>query len=186
MIIPIIQAFSAFPAPAYFPLLFLATYPIVHSLFGPFTNEFYVLFLGFVSTFYYVFYSFWLGVKNMPSQYWEIMKNYNLSFFKKMRYIIIPSAFPYIIAGLSSTVNSAWGGLAIGEYWPNIVQNENLCVKTGLMKDIAVATNNGNIALAAWLSLLFGIIVVIYSILFTRKLMDLARKKYIAEEGIYI
>jgi len=40
--------------------------------------------------------------------------------------------------------------------------------------------------LAAWLSLLFGIIVVIYSILFTRKLMDLARKKYIAEEGIYI
>jgi NitT/TauT family transport system permease protein len=186
MIIPIIQAFSAFPAPAYFPLLFLATYPIVHSLFGPFTNEFYVLFLGFVSTFYYVFYSFWLGVKNMPSQYWEIMKNYNLSFFKKMRYIIIPSAFPYIIAGLSSTVNSAWGGLAIGEYWPSIVQNENLCVKTGLMKDIAVATNNGNIALAAWLSLLFGIIVVIYSILFTRKLMDLARKKYIAEEGIYL
>jgi NitT/TauT family transport system permease protein len=186
MIIPIIQAFSAFPAPAYFPLLFLATYPIVHSLFGSFTNEFYVLFLGFVSTFYYVFYSFWLGVKNMPSQYWEIMKNYNLSFFKKMRYIIIPSAFPYIIAGLSSTVNSAWGGLAIGEYWPNIVQNENLCVKTGLMKDIAVATNNGNIALAAWLSLLFGIIVVIYSILFTRKLMDLARKKYIAEEGIYL
>lgn len=54
------------------------------------------------------------------------------------------------------------------------------------MKSIAVATNNGNIPLAAWDSLLFGIIVVIYSIFFTRKLMDLARSKYIAEEGIYL
>ena len=186
IVIPIIQAYAALPAPAYFPLLFLVTISFVSKIFGLFTNEVYVLFLGFISTFYYVFYSYWMGVKNLPHQYWEIMKNYNLSFWQKMRYVILPGTFPYIIAGLSSTINSAWGGLAIAEYWPNIIQNYNLEVHTGLMKIIDVATANGNITLASWISVFFGIIVIIYSIFFTRKLMDLARKKYIAEEGIYL
>ncbi|BFH73665.1 ABC transporter permease subunit [Sulfurisphaera javensis] len=186
IITPLIQAYASLPAPAYFPLLFLVTLSFTHNIFGPFTNEFYVLLLGFISTFYYVFYSFWMGVKNLPEQYWEIMKNYGFTFWQKMRYVILPGTFPYIIAGLSSTINSAWGGLAIGEYWPDIIQNYNLEVRTGMMKLIDVATANGNIVLASWVSLLFGIIVIIYSILFTRKLMDLARKKYIAEEGIYL
>lgn len=185
IIVPAIQAFAALPAPAYFPLLFLATYSVAHSIFGPLTAEFYVLLLAFISTFYYVFYSFWLGVKNLPSEYWEVMKNLKLSFWTKMRKIIIPGTFPYIVAGISSTVNSAWGGLAVGEYWPDIVENQTLQVQHGLMKALAIANNEGNIALVGWLSFLFGIIVVIYSILFTRRMMDLARKKYIAEEGIY-
>ena len=186
VLIPIIQTYASFPAPAYFPLFFGASIIIVHQIFGDWTNEFYVIFLGFISTFYYVFYSYWLGVKNMPYQYWEIMKNYNFSFWQKLRYVILPSTFPYIVAGISSTINSAWGGLAISEYWPSIYNGYTLQVSHGLMKNIAVATNNGNIPLAAWDSLLFGIIVVIYSISFTRKLMDLARSKYIAEEGIYL
>ena len=78
------------------------------SVFGGFTNELYVLSLGFVSTFYYVFYSFWMGVKAMPSEYWEITKNLKLGYFKKMRKVIIPSTFPYLISGISSTINSAW------------------------------------------------------------------------------
>ncbi|BDC18045.1 ABC transporter permease subunit [Acidianus sp. HS-5] len=185
VIVPIIQTFSAFPAPAYFPLLYGFTYTYVSSVLGPFTNEFYVLLLGFVSTFYYVFYSFWIGVKNLPSEYWELMDNLKLGFWTKMRRIILPATFPYIIAGLSSTINSAWGGLAIGEYWSDIYQSQTLEVKTGLMKALALADNQGNLPLVGWLSLIFAIVVVIYSVLFTRKMMDLARNKYVAEEGIY-
>jgi len=186
VVIPVIQSFAALPAPAYIPLVYLVTLPLVHEVFGPFTNEFYVLFIGFISTFYYLFYSFWLGVKNMPTQYWEIMKNYQLGFFEKMKSIILPSTLPYIVTGLSSTINSAWGGLAIAEYWPNIINGHNLYVRTGMMRDIVYYTNVGDIADAVWLSFLFGIIVVLYSILFTRKLMDLSRQKYVAEEGIYL
>jgi ABC-type anion transport system, duplicated permease component len=114
-----------------------------------------------------------------------LMDNLKLGFWTKMRKIILPATFPYIIAGMSSTINSAWGGLAIGEYWPDIYQSQTLEVRTGLMKALAVADNQGNLALVGWLSLIFAIIVVIYSVLFTRKMMDLARKKYVAEEGIY-
>ena len=42
---------------------------------------------------------------------------------------------------------------------------------------LVILVANGNIALAAWGSFIFAIIVAIYSILFTRKMMDLARKE---------
>ncbi|EQD77264.1 binding-protein-dependent transport system inner membrane component [mine drainage metagenome] len=126
-----------------------------------------------------------MGIKAMPSEYNEVMKNLNLGYFKKMRYIILPSTFPYLVTGITSTINSAWGGLMIGEYWPNIAGKRTLTVQYGLMKIIDLSTSNGNIAIAAWGSFLFAIIVAIYSILFTKKMMDLARKKYVVEEGIY-
>ncbi len=183
--IPIIQSLSAYPAPIYFPFLFILTEPFIFGIFGVFTNELYVLSLGFISTFYYVFYSFWMGVKAMPSEYWEVTRNLKLGYFKKMRKVVIPSTFPYLISGISSTINSAWGGLMIGEYWPDIYGTHSLTVHAGLMKTIDIATATGDIALAAWGSLIFGIIVAVYSVLFTRKMMDLAQKKYVAEEGVY-
>ncbi len=183
--VPLIQTISAYPVPAYFPFIFLGIYPFIIAILGPLAEEGVVLFLGFLATFYYVFYSFWMGIKAMPSEYNEIMNNLDMGFFKKMRYVIIPSTFPYLISGISSTINSAWGGLVIGEYWPDIAGGETLQVHAGLMKTIDVSTRNGNIALAGWGSFLFAIIVAVYSILFTRKMMDLARKKYVAEEGIY-
>lgn len=183
--IPAIQAFSAYPAPIYFPFIFLGLSFYISSLFGYLTDEVFVLFLGFISTFYYVFYSFWMGVKAMPQEYNELMRNLDLTFTQKMRRVILPATFPYLISGISSTINSAWGGLMIGEYWPDIIGNSNLSVSHGLMKVIDVATNTGDITLAAWASFLFGIVVVFYSFFFTKKMMDLARRKYVAEEGIF-
>jgi len=184
-LIPIIQSLSAFPAPTYFPVLYGLTYGLVSSVFRSYTVEFFVLLIGFTSTFYYVFYSFWMGIRAMPQEYWDVMENLNMGFFQKMRYILLPATFPYIVAGVSSTINSAWGGLMIGEYWPDIIRGHTLEVHVGLMKLIDIYTAQGQLAYASWASLLFGVIVVLYSILFTRKMMDLARKRYVAEEGVY-
>jgi NitT/TauT family transport system permease protein len=185
ILIPLLQIVSSYPAPVYFPLLFLIMLPFVHGALGPLTTEFFVLLLGFVSTFYYVFFSFWMGVKSLPVEYWELMKNLRMGFLQKMRSIILPASLPYLIAGISSTVNSAWGGLMIAEYWPNIVKGTTLEVHHGLMKFIAANTATGNIGYAAWGSLLFGMVVVLYSYFFTKRMMDLARKRYIPEEGVY-
>jgi NitT/TauT family transport system permease protein len=54
-----------------------------------------------------------------------------------------------------------------------------------MMKYIGLNMANGNVANAAWVSLLFAMVVAIYGIVFTRNLMDLARKKYVVEEGVY-
>lgn len=183
--LPIIQTFSAFPAPAYFPLIFAVTAPFLLRNLSSIETELYVMLLCFLGTFYYVFFGFWVGVRAIPTEFLEVTKNYKIGFFTKMRRIILPATFPYLVTGLSSTINSAWGGLAVGEFWPNIYGNQTLQVHTGMMKVISKGLANGDMGIAAWTSLLFAIVVAVYSIVFTRNLMDLARKKYVIEEGIY-
>ncbi|AEA12968.1 binding-protein-dependent transport systems inner membrane component [Thermoproteus uzoniensis 768-20] len=185
VVVPAIQVFAAYPAPVYFPLIFAATYPVIYGVLGYYGNELYAILLGFISTFYYVFYSFWMGLKAMPHEIWELMDNLNLSYWGRLRLILLPAAMPYLVAGISSTIDSAWGGLAIGEYWPGIYDGHDLAVGNGLMKLIVISTAEGNIALAAWASLIFGVVVVLFAIFFTRRLMDLAQKKYVVEEAIY-
>ncbi len=183
--VPIIQAVSAMPAPTYFPLVFAATYAFVARFAGPLSSEIYVVLLGFVSTFYYIFYSYWLGVKALPVEVLELMENLNMGFFEKLRKIVIPGTLPYIVTGLTSTIDSAWGGLMIGEYWPDISGERGLMVTHGVLKIIDVATAQGNIPLAAYASLVFGVFVVIFAMGFTRHLMELSRKKYVVEESIF-
>ncbi|MDG7035015.1 MAG: ABC transporter permease subunit [Nitrososphaerota archaeon] len=183
--IPLIQTISAFPAPAYFPLIFAATVVFLNVHIPFITTELYVFTLGFLSTFYYVFFGFIVGVQSIPTEFWEIMENHGLGFFTKMRRVILPATFPYLITGLSSTINSAWGGLMVGEYWPNIYGHYSLIVGTGMMKLLDVSIASGQIGFAAWISIIFAVVVAVYGIYFTRKMMDLANKKYVIEEGLY-
>lgn len=182
---PLIQVIAAFPAPTYFPLIFLATLPSLSAVLPTFYTEVYIFILGFLSCFYYVFFDFWIGIQAIPSEFWEVMQNYELGLFARMRKIILPATFPYLITGLSSTINSCWAGLAIGEYWIGIDGHHNLIASVGMMKYIGENLSSGNVGAAAWVSLLFAVVVIIYGLVFTRNLMDLARKKYVVEEGIY-
>jgi NitT/TauT family transport system permease protein len=186
--LPLIQVLAAFPAPTYFPLIFIATLPFLENVLPSLYSEVFIFVLGFLSCFYYVFFDFWIGVQAIPSEFVEVTRNYKLPFLTRMRRVILPSSLPYLITGLSSTINSAWAGIAIGEYWPNIapkVAPNGLQVKFGMMYYISSNMASGQIAAAAYVSLLFAIVVAIYGIVFTRNLMDLARKKYVVEEGIF-
>ena len=146
---PVIQAIAAFPAPTYFPLIFIATLPVVSAALPYSYTEIYVFILGFLSCFYYVFFDFWIGVQAIPLQFWEVMRNNELGLVTRMRRIILPGTFPYLITGISSTINSAWAGIAIGEYWPNIFGNHSLEVEHGMMKYISINMANGQVASAA-------------------------------------
>lgn len=183
--VPLLQTLSAYPAPIYFPFIFVAAEPGLQKIMGGYTSDVFVVLLGFISTFYYLFYSFWMGIKAMPAEYFDLMRNMKMGFFRKLRSVILPSTFPYLISGITSTVNSIWGGLIIGEYWPGIYGHSTLQVQTGLMKFIDISTADGKITLAAWASVLFGVVIIIYSLLFTRKMMNLAKSRYVAEEGIF-
>jgi NitT/TauT family transport system permease protein len=185
IVIPTVQTIAAFPPPAYFPLIYMATYTYMDALPGGIGAEIYVFILGFLSTFYYVFFSFWMGVQSIPVEFWELMDNYRLGFWDRLRRVVLPATLPYLVSGISSTVNSAWGGLMVGEYWPGVVPGRNLEVNVGLMKLLDVYVSQGYLHRAAWASLLFGAVVAVYSLLFTERLMNLSRSRYVVEEGIY-
>jgi NitT/TauT family transport system permease protein len=187
-VLPPLQAFAAFPAPTYFPLLFIATIPVLERALPLIYTEVYIFILGFLSCFYYVFFDFWIGVQAIPSEFLDVVRNHEIPFWTKMRRVILPASLPYLITGLSSTINSAWAGMAIGEYWPDIapkVAPHGLQAPFGMMYYITYNMANGAIGSAAYVSLLFAIVVAIYGVVFTRNLMDLARKKYVVEEGIF-
>ncbi len=185
IVAPVVQTVAAYPAPTYFPIFVGATIGFLVVAFPFGYVELYVFILGFLSCFYYVFFDFWIGVQAIPSEFWEVMENHELTFGQRMRRVILPATFPYLITGISSTINSAWAGIAIGEFWPNIVGNRTLVVKIGMMKFIGENLAAGNVASAAWVSLLFAVVVIFYGIFFTRNLMDLARRRYVVEEGVY-
>jgi NitT/TauT family transport system permease protein len=187
-VLPVLQAFAAFPAPTYFPLLFLVTLPFLERVLPLLYTEVYIFLLGFLSCFYYVFFDFWIGVQAIPTEFLDVVRNHQVPFWSRMRRVILPASLPYLITGLSSTINSAWAGMAIGEFWPNIaprVAPEGLQAPFGMMYYITYNMANGAIGPAAYVSLLFALVVAIYGIVFTRNLMDLARKKYVVEEGIF-
>jgi NitT/TauT family transport system permease protein len=187
-VLPVIQVFAAFPAPTYFPLLFIATVPVLENTLPFFYTEIYIFLLGFLSCFYYVFFDFWIGVQAIPSEFVEVVQNYQIRFQTRLRRVIFPASLPYLITGISSTINSAWAGIAIGEFWPNIAPSTSargLQAPFGMMYYISSNISQGDVGSAAYVSLLFAIVVAIYGIAFTRNLMDLARKKYIVEEGIF-
>ena len=185
VVAPIVQVIAAYPVPTYFPLVFAATVGVFSAVIPFAYVELYIFLIAFLSCFYYVFFDFWVGVLAIPSEFWEVMDNHELGFVTRMRRVILPATFPYLITGMSSTINSCWAGLAIGEFWPNIARDRSLISGLGMMKFIGSNLAVGNVAAAAWVSLLFAVVVVIYGILFTRNLMDLARQRYVIEEGVY-
>lgn len=187
-VLPGIQAFAAFPAPTYFPLLFILTVPFLEHMLPSLYTEVYIFLLGFISCFYYVFFDFWIGIQAIPSEFVDVMRNYEIPFWTRMRRVILPSCLPYLITGLSSTINSAWAGMAIGEFWPDIAPNvapNGLRAPFGMMYYISSNIAKGATGSAAYVALLFAVVVAVYGIVFTRNLMDLARRKYVVEEGIF-
>jgi NitT/TauT family transport system permease protein len=112
-----------------------------------------------------------------------VMRDHEPKVFTDLRTIILPTKFQYLTAGLSSTNNSSWGGLAVAEYWPRINGSLTLQVHVGMMKLITSNVANGHTVIAARASsLLFAIVATIFGIILTKNLMDLASKRYVVEE----
>lgn len=73
-------------------------------------------------------------------------------------------------------------------FWPDItpkVSPNELHAPFGMMYYIASNMAKGAMDPAAYVSLLFALVVAIYGIVFTRNSMGLARRKYVVEEGIF-
>ena len=68
----------------------------------------------------------------------------------------------------------------MGEYWPNILGGHSW-----MMKFIGFNLARIDIGAATWISLIFPIVVFIYDRVFARRFMDVARKRYVFEEGVY-
>lgn len=112
-----------------------------------------------------------------------VMRDHEPMVFNDLMTIILPTKFQYLTAGLSSTINSSLGGLAVAEYCHRINGSLTFQIHVGLMKLITSNVANGHTVIAARASShLFAIAATIFGIILTKDLMDLASKRYVVEE----
>ncbi len=80
--------------------------------------EFLALLTAYLSTVWYILYNTYIGVKSIPRELWELSSTYKLTLLQRMKYLVLPGAFPpAMVTGLASTVGSTWGGgLQLAEY----------------------------------------------------------------------
>jgi NitT/TauT family transport system permease protein len=99
-----------------------------------------------------------------------VMQDHEPKVFTDLRSIVLSAKFQYLTAGLSSTINSSWRGVAVAEYWPRINGSLTLQVHIGMMKLITSDVANGHTVIAARASsLLFAIVATIFGIILTKK-----------------
>ncbi|OYT26934.1 MAG: ABC transporter permease, partial [Thermoprotei archaeon ex4572_64] len=116
-LLPIIEVLASLPVPAYLPMIAALMMISLGKILGlRLVLELIVLISAYLSTAWYVLYNMYSGVKNLPREFWYVCEINKLSFYQKIRKLLIPGAMPAIITGLISTVGGAWGGLQISEY----------------------------------------------------------------------
>ncbi|MEM1534306.1 MAG: ABC transporter permease subunit [Nitrososphaerota archaeon] len=108
-LLPAFQIVAALPSPLIFPL--------ISRLFeaGALPREFGAILLMALGSFWYVFYSALGGFSHVHTEYLELAKMYNLSSFKRLRYIYLPFATPSLVTGLITASGGAWNTLIIAE-----------------------------------------------------------------------
>ncbi|MEM7514392.1 MAG: ABC transporter permease subunit [Bacteroidota bacterium] len=90
-----------------------------------------------------------LGVKEIPSDYWNVARVLKMSKLQVVTEIIIPSTLPYIFSGLR---------LSLGTAWLVIVAAEMLTGGTGIGFFVWDVYNTGDISLVVFSLLVIGLV----------------------------
>ncbi len=132
------------------PISPLAWLPVGIVLFSSFENQ------DLPAVFVIVVTSLWstlintaLGVKEIPSDYWNVARVLKMSKLQVVTEIIIPSTLPYIFSGLR---------LSLGTAWLVIVAAEMLTGGTGIGFFVWDVYNTGDISLVVFSLLVIGLV----------------------------
>ncbi|KUO91707.1 MAG: hypothetical protein AT710_05955 [Thermocladium sp. ECH_B] len=176
ILIYVLETLASIPAPSYIPLIATPFVTAVARFLGfDGALESLALVTAYLSTVWYILYNTYIGVKSIPRELWELSATYRFTILQKMRYLVLPGAFPAMVTGLASTVGSTWGGLQLAEYIQ--LGNKYYMVNgiSGLM-DYYVST--GNVAGLNATSLLLAITIVALSVGLWRTLFSYSRRRF--------
>ncbi len=181
-LLPIIEVLASIPVPAYLPMIAVLMMISLGKILGlRLVLELIVLTSAYLSTAWYVLYNMYSGVKNLPREFWYVCKINKLTFYHKIRKLLIPGAMPAIVTGLISTVGGAWGGLQISEYL--IIQDKVYSVP-GLVALLSHYITLGDTIRVLSASSVLIIFVIILSIFVWRRLLNSTRSKYRIESSM--
>ena len=103
--------------------------PLIVMWFG--MNELPRIIVISMAAFYPTVLNTYAGVRNVPREYLELASVYGYKGLKLIRRVIIPSAFPSIITGISLSVGMSWAILMAAELFIDTYFGIGTCIEKG-------------------------------------------------------
>jgi NitT/TauT family transport system permease protein len=117
-LLPIADVIQSIPVLAFFPVLVLAFIKL-NELEGA------VLSILFMEMLWYLVFSMIGGLKTIPKDILDAATVFKIKGFNKLRFIIIPAIFPYIITGSLLAWAAGWSILIVAESLHSYIPNGN-------------------------------------------------------------
>ncbi len=166
---PVVQIVASIPATALFPVLLLFLLQLNGGI-----NIAAVL-LMLLGTQWYLLFNVIAGASAIPQDLKYSSALLQLHGWKRWRYLILPSLFPYIVTGGITASGGAWNASIVAEY---VRFSGSTYQTTGIGATIAAATASGNYALLLGATLVMIVAVVLINRLFWQRLYQVAESRY--------
>ena len=171
---PVLEVIASVPAPILLPALVIALHENGEAVAAV------IIFLGMI---WYVIFNVMAGIRSLPSELFELKKEFQISSWKAWRNIYLPATFTAFVTGSITAVGAAWNTLIVAEYFqPNPPKPPLTQVQYGIGKVITVATNtgaHGDLVTLTLAILSMTVLIVTFNLTVWRRVYHYTTKKYV-------
>jgi len=166
---PLVQMVASIPATALFPALLLILLDLPGGL------NVAAIALMLLGTQWYILFNVIAGAMAIPNDLREAAAVYQLSGWRRWRYLILPGIFPSLITGMITAAGGAWNASIVAEY---VSFNQRTYHTVGLGALITQSANNGDFAALLAATLTMAAVVVLVNRLLWHRLYRLAEQRF--------
>jgi len=171
---PVLEVIASVPAPILLPVLVVALHQNGEAVAAI------IIFLGMI---WYVIFNIMAGIRSLPSELFELKREFQISNLKAWRNIYLPATFTAFVTGSITAVGAAWNTLIVAEYFqPDSTKPPLTQVQYGIGKVIAVATNtgtHGDLVTLTLAILSMTVLIVAFNLTVWRTVYHYTTKKYV-------
>ncbi|MDG6995260.1 MAG: ABC transporter permease subunit [Nitrososphaerota archaeon] len=166
---PMLEVIASIPAPLLLPVLVEALYK---------NGEAVAAVIVFLGTFWYIIFNIMAGVRSMPSDLFELKREFKISNWQAWRNIYIPATVTAFVTGSITAIGAAWNTLIVAEYFQQPGQPVETQVQTGIGKTIALATLNNDPLVLTLAVLSMTALIIFFNLTVWRRVYHHTTKKY--------
>jgi NitT/TauT family transport system permease protein len=166
---PVIQVAASFPAPMFFPLIYLVL-SACHIRLG-----FSSVLMMLLGTQWYILFNVIAGAAAIPADLRESAQSYGIRGWALFRQLHLPAIFPYLITGWVTASGAAWSTSIVAE-WQGMGEGHVETIGLGAM--MTAATSANDYSLLAATSLVMSLVVVCINRLLWHRLYRLAETTF--------
>ncbi|MFI5370298.1 MAG: ABC transporter permease [Candidatus Eisenbacteria bacterium] len=166
---PVVQVAASFPAPMLFPLV------IAGLAFAGVPLGWGSILLMLLGTQWYVLFNVIAGAMAVPADLKEAARSYRIVGFARMRKVLIPAVFPYLVTGWVTAAGGAWNASIVSEY---VSFKGRVFTAPGIGSQISLAAERGDLPGLAASVLVMSTLVVLFNRSVWRRLYHLAETRY--------